>query len=939
MVTTYIQLALAAVFPVAASILLYLAESKTSFSKLDYWVRQIIAGVVFGALAIVGAGYSINDGRAALSVCDAAPLCAGLIFGAPAGIIAGVIGGLERWFTIFYKAGEFTRIACSVSICLSGLFAAILRKYMFDDKKPYWYYGLATAIVMEDIHMLLIFLTNLVDVRLAFEVVSLCTIPTIFMNGASVTLALLFVSLIGRKRVKRDGQRNISQTFQRWLLICIIIAFLVTSIFTFGVQSRLSNSDAISLLSLNLKDVRDDIDDASDTNLLRLTHSVAGRIDGRGSADNEFLRELAEEFDVTEIDVIDRNGIIISCTNEDFVGYDMASGDQSSEFLVLLDDKMEMVQSYQPISYDRSVSRKYAGVRLARGGFVQVGYDASRFQEDIDSEVIGITKNRHVGQDGRIIICNEDWVIVSDREGNSGRNLDVTGIWIDRNTMPEGVVFTSEVYGSPSRCMYVVSEGYIIVSVLPESEAVLQRNVAVYVMVFMEIIVFAVMFALIYFLIKKIVVENIQRINSKLSEISDGNLDVSVDVRTNTEFASLSDDINSTVNTLKRYIAEAAARIDKELAFAKAIQHSALPSVFPPFPQKREFDIYASMYTAKEVGGDFYDFYLLSEDELAFLIADVSGKGIPAALFMMTSKTLIKSFAESGCGVAEVFTKANAELCQSNETGMFVTAWLGVLNLKTGLVTFANAGHNPPLVQRADGTTKYLESAHGFVLAGMEGIRYRQNELQLEPGDLLYLYTDGVTEATDLAEKLYGDARLLTVLSGQQGADVRSVCTAIKADVDAFAGEAPQFDDITMLALRYLGTRGALKELTVIPSLESFGAVASFVEDTLAECQLPVKLVTRMNIAVDELFSNIAKYSGARSATVACGVENGSAVLRFTDDGKPYDPTQQADPDVTLPAEEREIGGLGMFMVKKSMDEIVYEYRGGHNILTVKKRL
>lgn len=350
-----------------------------------------------------------------------------------------------------------------------------------------------------------------------------------------------------------------------------------------------------------------------------------------------------------------------------------------------------------------------------------------------------------------------------------------------------------------------MTEGYRIIAVIPRSEAALSRNVSVGITTAMQIMVFTALFAMIYVLVKRLVVNNIYKINGSLSAITEGNLDTVVDVRSHQEFGALSNDINATVDTLKRYIADAAARIDAELAFAKAIQHSALPSVFPPYPNRREFDIWAAMHTAREVGGDFYDFYFVDEDTLAFLIADVSGKGIPAAMFMMTAKTLLKSYAESGMSVEQVFTSANEKLCEGNEAGMFVTAWMGFLNVKTGLVTYANAGHNPPLVRHADGGFAYLRSRPGFVLAGMEGIRYRRNELQLQPGDMIYLYTDGVTEATDAHQALYGETRLLELLDRSAGADAQALCTAVKEDVDAFVGEAPQFDDITMLCLAYHG--------------------------------------------------------------------------------------------------------------------------------------
>ncbi len=602
----------------------------------------------------------------------------------------------------------------------------------------------------------------------------------------------------------KNKKQKISGSFRKWLLILVIIAFLATTAFLWIFQTKLSNDNATSLLSLNISDVREDIIDASDENLLKLTHQIADELNKSESISSELLTELTAKYDVTEINCINSGGIIFASTYPDFMNYDMRSGEQSAEFMVLLSGETEHIQSYQPVSYDSSISRKYGGVTLENGGFVQVGYGAERFQKDIDEFVVGVTRNRHVGENGSIIIVDENWNIVSDRYGIEGENLNVTGIWIDTDKTPEKQKFRAEVYGERCFCMHQMAEGYRIVAIMPESEAALSRNVSVGVTTVMQIIVFASLFIMIFTLVKRLVVDNIYKVNDSLSAITEGKLDTVVNVRSHAEFDALSDDINSTVNTLKKYISEAEARIDAELAFAKAIQHSALPSVFPPYPNRKEFGIYATMHTAKEVGGDFYDFYFVDEDTLAFLIADVSGKGIPAAMFMMTAKTLLKSYAESGMAVEDVFTTANEKLCESNEAGMFVTVWMGMLNTKTGVISFANAGHNPPVVKRADGSLSYLKSRAGFVLAGMEGIRYRKNEFQLQKGDVIYLYTDGVTEAVNTNDELYGDDRLLEVLKNTES-DTDSICSAVKADVDEFVGDAPQFDDITMLCLKFNG--------------------------------------------------------------------------------------------------------------------------------------
>lgn len=805
---TYLWLFLVSLCPVVLSALVYMAERTKAARKMPYMAKQILIGIMFGALAIMGTECGVKIEGAVINARDASPICAGLLFGAPAGIIAGVIGGVERWFAVFWGAGEYTRLACSISTVLAGVFAAVLRKYMFDNKKPRWHYCLATAIITEVIHMLMIFLTNMSDVHTAFSFVRACSLPMIAVNGLSVMLAGALLSLLSEKERKssRHNLKNISQSFQRWLLICVTAGFLMTTVFTWALQTELAKNDANELIRLNIEDVREDILEASNKNLLEITREIASRIDSSDRANAKLLKMLGKEYDIAEINIINSDGIITVSTYDSFLNYDMRGGEQSAEFLVLLDgETKEYVQSYQPTSSDPTISRKYAGVALADGGFIQVAYDAERFQRDIDDVVIGVTRNRHIGESGALIIVGEDWNIVSDRHGNEGLNLYVTGIYIDCDTMPEDKTFEAVAYGEPAFCSYIISEGYYIVAVMPQSEAMFSRDISVYITVFMEFVVFGMLFIVVYFLIKKLVVDNMVKINRSLAMITGGNLDTVVNVRTNEEFASLSDDINSTVVTLKRYIAEAAARIDRELEFARSIQHSAIPSVFPPYPGHSEFDIYATMDTAKEVGGDFYDFYFVGENKLGFIIADVSGKGIPAAMFMMTAKTIIKGYAEAGKPVDEVFTTANEKLCESNEAGMFVTAWMGELDIVTGKVEFANAGHNPPLVRHAGGGFEYMKSKPGFILAGMEGMKYRKNEFTLAPGDEIYLYTDGVTEATDSENNLYGEERLLALLNSMGGLTGEEICRAVKADIDAFVGDAPQFDDITMLYLKYNG--------------------------------------------------------------------------------------------------------------------------------------
>lgn len=259
-------------------------------------------------------------------------------------------------------------------------------------------------------------------------------------------------------------------------------------------------------------------------------------------------------------------------------------------------------------------------------------------------------------------------------------------------------------------------------------------------------------------------------------------------------------DINAYIENLTRVTAEK-ERIGAELDVAARIQANMLPGIFPPFPDRKEIDIFATMTPAKEVGGDFYDFFLVDDDHLALVMADVSGKGVPAALFMVIAKTLLKNRAQMGVSPKEVLESVNNQLCENNESEMFVTVWLGVYQLSTGRLVAANAGHEYPAVRHAEGGFELLKDRHGFVLAGMENSRYREYELTLLPGEAIFVYTDGVAEATDTDNRLFGTDRMLLSLNRRPEATAQELLAQVKEDIDRFVGAAPQFDDITMLCL------------------------------------------------------------------------------------------------------------------------------------------
>ena len=254
-------------------------------------------------------------------------------------------------------------------------------------------------------------------------------------------------------------------------------------------------------------------------------------------------------------------------------------------------------------------------------------------------------------------------------------------------------------------------------------------------------------------------------------------------------------------------MAEKQARIETELDLATRIQSAMLPGVFPPFPDRTEMDIFAIMDPAKEVGGDFYDFFLLDENRLGLVMADVSGKGVPAALFMMASKILVKNFAMAGLTPGQILEKANNQICANNPEQMFVTMWLGILDLTTGRITAANAGHEYPVIRQPGGEFTLYKDYHSFAVGGMEGMRYKEYELQLEPGGSLFLYTDGVPEATDAQNTMFGTQRLLNALNVQPDAPLEAILQNVRGAVDRFVGDAEQFDDMTMMCVAYHGKK------------------------------------------------------------------------------------------------------------------------------------
>ena len=377
---------------------------------------------------------------------------------------------------------------------------------------------------------------------------------------------------------------------------------------------------------------------------------------------------------------------------------------------------------------------------------------------------------------------------------------------------------------------------------------------------------------------------------------------------------------------------------EAEMNVARDIQKGIL-SV--DFPDNESYGVYADMTTATEVGGDFYDYFLIDESHLAIVIGDVSGHGMSAAMFMTLSKTLIKVYAQSHHSVEKVFELTNRYLQRSNPAKFFVTSWLGIVDLTTGAVTYSNAGHNYPVIIRKGEKPKFLKAKPYFVLGRKRLIRYRENRIKIKPGDKLVLYTDGVTEAKSPDGGFFGDDRLLEVMESAKEQDPKELVLTLRRTVTAFEEEHEHYDDATVLALSF---RSLLKveepkRKTFFLTKGSFDTVTDYIIEECQAAGCDEEAINRISVATSELLANLCSYAyengGELEILTKC--RDRRMMITFIDSGPPFNPLLVKEPDVTLALNERTPGGLGIFIVKKMMSDVNYVYENQHNMLTIEK--
>jgi phosphoserine phosphatase RsbU/P len=429
-------------------------------------------------------------------------------------------------------------------------------------------------------------------------------------------------------------------------------------------------------------------------------------------------------------------------------------------------------------------------------------------------------------------------------------------------------------------------------------------------------------------------------------------------LKTGDEFETLSQAFQNMQAELRDYIHQltestaAKERLENELRIARDIQMSIIPKSFPAFPDREDMDIYADIRPAKAVGGDLYDFFFIDDDLLAFTLGDVSGKGVPASLFMAVTRTLFHASCQSDQPVNILIEKMNEALCADNDASMFVTLFAGILNLKTGELSYCNAGHNPPVLMRKGAEPVWVDDKHGLPLGVMDGFGYDLSTMILQKGDQLFLYSDGVTEAENIDKDLFEEGRLIETLSNlKEKNDPETQINQVFEAVARFVGEAEQSDDITMLSLEYFGQENLNTEAVVAKEkefafrneLEELNSLSEKLEELGDEWELPMPVVMNLNLALEELITNTIFYGiqddQPHTISVKFSLTENALNIEIRDDGIEFNPLQLPDPDLEIAAEERQIGGLGIYLVKQVMDRFEYSREEPYNIVTLTKKL
>ncbi len=504
---------------------------------------------------------------------------------------------------------------------------------------------------------------------------------------------------------------------------------------------------------------------------------------------------------------------------------------------------------------------------------------------------------------------------------------------------------TSIVFYTP-----VPSSGWSVAMVCPLRDIYSGTKRMGYTLAVTLFVILILLFVIINYVIGKMT-DPLKEFSRSARKIAEGDFNAPLpEIESEDEMRMLRDSFQHMQESLTDYIdrltetTSAKERIESELNIAREIQMSMIPKIFPPYPERSDIDIYASMRPAKEVGGDLYDFFL-DEGKMYFAVGDVSGKGVPASLFMAVTRSIFRSIATASGNPGAIISAMNNAMCDGNDANMFVTLFVGIVDLKTLEMTYSNAGHNPPVLMGRDGSVAFLDvsACSGLPVGLFEDQEYLDGLLQLSSGDRLVLYTDGLTEAENRRAELYGDDRLIGTLSGPGfvSMGVRELLEGVVADVEAHVDGAAQSDDLTVMVMEF---RGTYRRIELHNEISQLAPMAAWIEGICGEFGVSSALAMSINLALEEAVTNVIMYAYPENEEAAFFVdfdlaEDGVATWRLVDAGVPFDPTAKEDADLTLGVMDRPIGGLGIFMVKEIMDEVSYVREDGKNILIMKINL
>ncbi|MCQ2753411.1 MAG: SpoIIE family protein phosphatase [Bacilli bacterium] len=909
------------IIPTVAIVAGYLITQRTlRFRRLPRWAHYLIEIIFFSGLSI-GVGYycgydivyiSSNGIRTLVTFGTTAfaVYISGLLCDFPVAIGTSVVVALFRGLI---NRHDPISIPIVIAILSAAAISIVLRYVVFRKERIRWYYAAAGTTLVECLNNALIMMMAGAATD-AFTVLQYVDLAVILIEFISASIIFIVIDHY-HFRFNAHMGRKISNKIQRHIFIGTAISAIVLALGTFAISFTKTRSDIeteLDAITLSVQQSAELIPFPKEDAPIELKTLIQ-------AIHNELLDNLAYGQRVESSGFV----LVVIRDKEAVRGGDEDKGYPIYEFSVgpaMLPERVgsayynDVVCCRKEMT-NRSVSCEDAG-------------DGHELKAQIEEGKRQLSINGH--KDGTAYL--EQFLYKPGKE-----KPKYFTVRFDNAIASQGV----EYLANYSLCNdnHSSKEGndpeHGILTVISLDEIALNARIISRSLIYTEIVAFITLYFIVYVLIKRVIVKKIDTVNSALNQIIDGDINVTLQIKDTEEFEQLSENINLTVGALKNYGEEINHRIEDDLELAKNIQYSSVPLLFP---FDNEYEIYANMFTAKEVGGDFYDYLKLGDDRVMFLIADVSGKGIPASLHMMRAKTLIKSLSHTIEKPEEILRLANNELCYQNKAGLFVTAWLGILNTKTGVLTYANAGHCAPLV-RHNQEWSYIKGNKNFVLGGFDGIAYKPNEIKLDPSDMIILYTDGVTEATNKDKELYGEQRLLETVKKSGDTNCELIVDQITAEVNKFQSGVDQFDDVTILAVRYFGGRED-KNDTQLNLYSHFGNVSTavnFIQHRLLPYQLEPKAVNAICLASNELLDNIVSHAYPNNKdgvfTVKVEVTNADVLVTFTDDGPEFDPAHvKFVKDIN-----GKISNLGIYIAKKNVDEMRYRRINNQNVLTIVK--